>query len=346
MKSIDNLIYTDSQNNSLDFLKTVCTVLIVGSHLLPLSSNRLFNLIYGQWIFRFSVPVFFISSGFFFDGMKQEKRRQYLKRILFLYIVSTILYSPFIIRTYLSGNVSRIGLIKFLIFGYDHLWYLIALFYSLLLWFLISKIRFIRRRINTNIFRFIILTLLLMGAFFDEYYHLFGNNLIITEIGSKIERVGSTRSALFMGIPMVLIGREIYEKRLEAAKIKKKLLWTGVTIFSGLSFFELVILTGGLKDNYSLTCDITLFNWVPGALLFIIAMITKTEMDYKQLKSLRKTDDEVYVIHPFIRNVIGVLNDSIRYFIRFVVVLGISYMLGYLVVSLINKVRKRTDTRE
>ena len=44
--------------NSLDVLKCFCTILIVGSHSLPLFSNEFVNILYSEWFFRFCVPFF------------------------------------------------------------------------------------------------------------------------------------------------------------------------------------------------------------------------------------------------------------------------------------------------
>lgn len=114
--------------NSLDVLKCVCSILIVGSHSLPLFSNEFVNILYSEWFFRFCVPLFFISSGYFFSKMNNNEKNRYLKRILSLYLISTLLYLPFILRIYLLQGADTFELIKYFLFGYGHLWYLSALF--------------------------------------------------------------------------------------------------------------------------------------------------------------------------------------------------------------------------
>lgn len=337
MERIDIKIFTDRQvdQNSLDLLKTICAILIVGSHLLPLLPYETFNLYYGQWFFRFCVPVFFLSSGYFFSKMNNERRKEYIKRILILYLLSTLLYSPFIIRSYLFGRTSALGIVKYFLLGYDHLWYLIALFYSLLIWYLCSYLG--KRRLSDSIILMVCLWLLCIGALFDEYYHLL-NIQIISILGEVVDKVCPSRSAVFMGVPLVLIGRHINRHRNEC--VDKRLMWIYVAIFSCLSLLEVfIILRFNRLNNYTPTCDLTFFNWVPAVFLFIIAVSTNSKISKKKLRMLRKTDDAVYIIHPFIRNVISILLDEIMYLGRFLIVLAVSYFFSYLILLFQKKVK-------
>jgi hypothetical protein len=51
--------------------------------------------------------------------------------------------------------------------------------------------------------------LLIVGAFFDEYYKLFDNE-IFTVIAKYINAFGTTRHFFFMGLPLTIIGRIIF----------------------------------------------------------------------------------------------------------------------------------------
>lgn len=120
-----------ANHNSVDIIKTLCCILIVGSHCLPVFHSDVLNYYYGQWLFRFCVPFFFVSTGYFFFGMEAKQRWHYIFRIILLYFASTLLYFPLLMRT---------GFIRSLIFGYHHLWYLVALVFGLLLYQLVDCI--------------------------------------------------------------------------------------------------------------------------------------------------------------------------------------------------------------
>ena len=66
-------------NNTLDILKVIATILIIGSHCLPLFVNKTYNYYYGQYLFRFCVPLFFLSSGYYFTKMDYIQKKSYIK---------------------------------------------------------------------------------------------------------------------------------------------------------------------------------------------------------------------------------------------------------------------------
>ena len=267
--------------------------------------------------------------------MKEGSKIFYIKRILYLYLISEILYSPFILKEYFEGSISTFGVIKVVILGYGHLWYLAALLYSLLIWQIIRKIKI---KLKNGSLIFLIAVLLFIGAFFDEYYR-FMNNSAIYSIGKAIDKMmGSTRSAVFMGLPLVLIGRSIYLHR-GYHTLSKIYLWAGIVVSSALSLFELEIIVSHNSIGYIPTCDLTFFNWVPAVFFFIIALNTTNNISKEKLRTLRKTDDGVYIIHPFIRNVVGYISDTTMYLTRFGIVLVISIAISFTFLKLKHIIR-------
>lgn len=108
-------------SNTLDLIKAAACILIVGSHCLPLFRNDELNFYYGQWFFRFCVPLFFVSTGYFFAKMETVRQKAYIRRIILLYLGASLLYLPL----YFNGSIMSI--MSNLIFGFHHLWYLSAL---------------------------------------------------------------------------------------------------------------------------------------------------------------------------------------------------------------------------
>ncbi len=327
----------DLSNNSLDILKALCTISIVGIHVAPIVSNDVVNTLLIQLFFRLGVPLFFISSGFFFSKMDNGRRKSYLKRILAIYFAGSLLYLPFAVKLYLNGAVDTWWIVKIILLGYWHLWYLVALFVSLFLWYIAGKLR-LKRFITEKGILIIAITLLLIGAFFDEYYHIIDNS-IITSIGTLIDKFGTTRSAVFMGIPLVLIGRhlQLHQDLLKVGKMRLACIMLFSTI---ATFFELMLIVNHIPDNYSLSCDITFFNWIPAVAWFIFAMTnTPFKISKTDSRILRKLTDVVYVIHPFVIGILGILYNDCRYIFRYVAVLVISFTLAFLSIALARMIR-------
>lgn len=61
------------ENENIDLTKFVCLILIIGSHSLPIFASKYANYFYGQWFFRFCVPVYFIFAGIFLKSFGVKK---------------------------------------------------------------------------------------------------------------------------------------------------------------------------------------------------------------------------------------------------------------------------------
>lgn len=313
-------------NNKLDYVKFIFSLLILASHALPIFENKI-DFYFGQWFFRPCVPLFFISSGFFFFKMNNDKKVQYIKRIGFIYALLTVLYMPLWIK-----NATKITFIYNIIFGYSHLWYLSALFFGLIIIYFISKVKK-DRKIPMSITLFTIGMLLIIGVIYDEYIKLFKSNDYIKKSSMVINVLGGGRGFLFMGLPLLLVGYFIGSKKDLILKINPIILIT-ITIFAFvLSLLETIYL-GHYVGN--ITKDCSIFNYLVGLGIFLLTFYGKQP---PKVRKLRKMADLIYFIHPYfiylIRKFIncnGILN------LFFVVIISIiASAIILLIQSLLNK---------
>ncbi|MBR6778680.1 MAG: acyltransferase family protein [Clostridia bacterium] len=326
-----NKIETLNKNKLLDILKFVCAILIVGSHTLPIFKQDILNLYYGQWFFRFCVPLFFISSGFYFEKMSNDKKLLYIKRILIIYLVSTALYMPVLITQKIVN--SFVSLICTLLWGHHHLWYLIALFTALVISYLLNKFMPLEKK--KFVYYILIVSLLTVGIFFDEYYKIFDND-ILKKISHLINIFGSSRNFLFMALPLITIGRLIFvnkEKLFSVAYYKYIIL---TILFSLLSLVEVTIL---VKLNISgLTCDMSLFNFYPAIFLFILTFYWSPIGLNNTTKCLRKNADIVYILHPLFIYILSEFT-NLNYFPKFLIVLLLSFVSSVLFNYILTKIK-------
>lgn len=325
-------IIQKKENKLLDIIKYISAILILASHCLPLIPNDSFNFFYGQWFFRFCVPLFIISSGYFFASFDRNGKVKYLKRIAILYALSSLLYFPI----YIGADIKTI--IYTLIFGYHHLWYLSALTITLCILCVLEYIP-TAKKIFEKIYPYIAVILIFIGSYYDEYKSVFANlyNIpIIQSFGNTIGYIGGSRHALFFVLPMVLIGKFIFEQ-----KDKIKLQKTGcilLTVVSfGISLAECLILRhfGG---NY-ITCDVTLANFLPAVFLFVLTLKWSPQALQKtQTKALRKYADTIYIIHILVILVIDRLI-SVTYMYRFLLILIMSVVLSWLYSKAMNLIK-------
>lgn len=315
-------------NKLLDIFKFLAAIFILASHCLPLVPNMRINFLYGQWFFRFCVPLFLISAGYFFASFQKSDKIKYIKRIIVLYIIASALYLP----AYIKAEPKTI--LQNLVFGYHHLWYLSALIVSLCLYLALESFPSIKK-VFTKLYPYLTVILIIIGAYFDEYRLVFSgisNIPVVKFISLHIKYIGGSRHALFFALPMLWIGRFIYEHKSVLTRLKTSYIWFTILSFT-ISLTECLLLQHFCGDK--ITCDITLFNYLPAVFLFMLTLVYQPKVIERfSTKTIRKTADIVYVLHIFVLSIVKRLI-SVTYMLRFVAVLVISLTLSYLCLKIL-----------
>lgn len=319
----------NEHNSTLDVFKYVAAMLIMGTHAMPLTENEAFNLYYSQWFFRFCVPLFFLSTGYYFARMDAGRKKKYIVRIFFLCIISHVLYIPGMIGMGIPEMINS------LLYGFAHLWYLNALGVSLVILYALDHLKAFDK-VSPKWIAAAALLLLFVGAYFDEYYHLTYIRWI-RQISAHIESHGTTRHALFFAVPLLLIGKCIYMKKgtldryLSTAKI---LIGLGVSALIALVECTLLIYLRGT----GLSCDITLFNWIPAVFILLLSFRIHIPLSRKIARSLRKQADVIYIIHVMILEILKLYHFA--YWTRYFTALLICNAIG-LLVQLVFSLKRR-----
>ena len=126
----------------IDFLRFFATLGVIFIHVCAegywnnLGSYNWYVNLTGGSLVRWSVPVFFMISGYFLFSKldNREKIKQYSIKVIRLYAVYTLIYLPFIKAELSSRSDQLVFLRKLLLFrSFVHLWYLLTLFFSVLI---------------------------------------------------------------------------------------------------------------------------------------------------------------------------------------------------------------------
>ena len=201
------------KNNTLELLKLLAAYMVVFIHVT----------FYGKMgaavgaLARFAVPLFFLVSGFYSYQITPQKIIKRAKKILFLLIVSTVLYTtfniaPMLLRgdfgqiaTYFSQYLNFSTLIKLLLFNVPvssvHLWYLYAMLYVYIVFYIATRLHLKDKPIFIVSF-----ILLAIHLFLGEFLSAFDVRLPIF----------SLRNFALMGIPFFSLGMFVkkYEVKL------------------------------------------------------------------------------------------------------------------------------------
>lgn len=142
---------------ALDFVKLVCAFLVMMIHI-PITGNGELNFWLTNVPCRLAVPFFFLTAGFFAAGKMHDKAKivRYIRRIMCLYMIYTIVYARWIIVDYVNAEQMNIHGVQRFIYeffyagSYVHLWYLIALVWAVgLLYILLEKFKWQERNVYT-----------------------------------------------------------------------------------------------------------------------------------------------------------------------------------------------------
>jgi len=114
-----------NRNIALDTLKLAMAFMVVGIHAEFLGDVTLLGkYLTVNGLFRLAVPIFLIINGYyFFYVISKEQQLQWLKRISVLYFFWMAIYSYFWLTLPDFTFIGFIKLIKLIVVGYHHLWY-------------------------------------------------------------------------------------------------------------------------------------------------------------------------------------------------------------------------------
>lgn len=291
---MENAVIVRKENKTLDVFKYVACILIAATHLPSVFTDSVWDFYYNQWFFRFCVPFFFVSSGYFY--YKSRDRKKTLVRIGWLFALSYVLYLPPILEgaTDLHSVISKLR--WNLIFGYEHLWYLSAAFEGMIIWFVLEKIPVVNKLFHKLGIPACVV-LLLLGALLGEYYKILGTGLLYS-VGEILAVFGGPRNVVFMGFPLLMFGGTIARYEEKVRKIPVLALLAAWVILRALAYWECTYLYGQLGSGIRL--DLSFFGCWPAVILFALSFRFQIPVPEGFAKLLRRMAEYVYVLHPLI----------------------------------------------
>ena len=197
----------------IDLIKYLMVFCIMAIHLQPFAlfgktANNMTNI-----VIRLAVPFFFCCSGFFLrtklDRTKNHEEYRlttfsYIKRVLWLYLIWTIIYIPCIVFWYITNKKTPLMQLKELFFdgSYVHLWYLPSLAVA------IAIVSFLYKRIKIQFILIISLVLYIVGLTDTVWYKWISHNCLwIKRIIDNYNNIFiTTRNGIFFGFIFVVLG--------------------------------------------------------------------------------------------------------------------------------------------
>ena len=289
---------TVKRYDGLDFAKFLCAFLVISIHM------SYFGKRYFEPLTRFAVPIFFMITGYFYSSIKKSNRESgQIKKTIAILLFSNLLYLLWKIARcvllnesfsiYFSPLLSVKAWIKSLCFNWsffsEHLWYLGALLYVLVIILIVDK--YSHRK---KLYKFIPL-LLLANIILGNYSTLL--------FGVQFPLI-LTRNFLFCGLPFFLLGDALRQK--QCALTQNQL--TVMAIFAMLlTMAENIFL---LKSGKSFNADCFFATPFLAYSLFVLFLENTNNISSKYIlaniaKLGKSTSTTVYIVHPIAITIVG-----------------------------------------
>ena len=290
------------QYDAINIMKVICSIFVIGFHCNPF--NRIsvrVEFILNNFIFNIAVPFFFVCSGYFFwEKYKTDKIyiKSYLKRLLKIYLIWSMIYLPWIIFKYCINDrlliYDFIILVRNIVFSGTvyHLWYLVTLIYSIII---IGVVLEKERYLELIIISIISLVIIILGNTIPNI-----EDNIIIKIYSNL--FGGIKTGILYGIPCVSIG--ILTNKYDVKKYK--------VIFKFSSLIYLVLLLINIYNNYYNGNIVFILTLIIVVGLLRILLSCKYTIKNKRFKYIREISLNVYCIHVLILIMISKIEDNMH----------------------------------
>lgn len=266
------------RNLANDILKLILAVMVIGLHTdFLIETSTIGTHLTVNGIFRTAVPIFFVINGYYLSSALKDKQGfiDWAKRIVLAYAFWMAVYLPFYFPLHEASLISALWkLIRYIVFGYYHLWYLCGLLYAVTLLYIL-------RKKSDKSLVIIAVSLFLIGTVIQ--YYIYYNKIILSYY--------LYRHFLFFAFPMVTAGyliRKGYGSTI-SDKTARLLVLVGYLGLLTESIISLLYRT----DNRGF--DIYLFLILFCPMVFLVANRSTSTISHDHLSKLSSA---IYFLHP------------------------------------------------
>ena len=282
------------QKNALDVFRIVVAMLVIANHTSPLAGfNQDIDFILTRVLARIAVPFFFILTGYFVLGRKNETQVVRNQRIVHtclhlckLYGLCILLYLP--INYYASNlDMSLTGLLKSIFFNgtFYHLWYFPAVISGVLLVHEMMKVM----KDKTLLIVTGLLYLIALGG--DGYFGLFTHVDWIENIYNQLFLIFHyTRNGLLFAPLFLSLGAVMANARMKLERNQ--------STYGFILFFALMVAEAMTIRNAGFQRHDSMYLMLVPAMIFLFQILLGKGGEQK--RSYRQIAMVIYVIHPMV----------------------------------------------
>lgn len=336
---------TISLNNqgAFDVAKIGAAILVVAVHCLPSNSDiTITSFLINNVLGRIAVPFFFASSGYFLAGNDIENIetvKKYIKRLIELYFIWSLLYLPANIYIWFQNKniaLEIMGYIKdvFFVGSFVPFWYFPALIFS------VMAVHILLKYFNCKTVFLVALGIYIVGVFGDAYYGFLSVTPKIKLIfDGYLNFFETTRNGFFFGFIFVALGVYI-RKNYKDMDIKKSSVGLLLSLIALLCEAYFISLSQEALDYNLYFSNLAV-------IYFLILTLQGIELPaHKRYKVFRKISILIFGFHCGVRGILfflaaffkmNILVDN--YWIHFIGTSILSFLIS-LIILFLNKENK------
>jgi surface polysaccharide O-acyltransferase-like enzyme len=295
----------------------IAAVFIIALHCrLFLDQHKILYQITANGFFKIAVPLFFCINGFFLHSMFQKKGiKTWLKRVGILYTIWMVIYAYFWL---IPAYTNPLKVIAVVFFGFNHLWYLAAMFIG---GFLLYKIRNLS---NTTLI-LVAIVLFLIGLIIQYLgiFHVFADKPTLDKL---LNYPPLHRNFLWYALPFLCIGyvmkRTNFHSKFNTFQV---CVLFGVTLL--LVIADSLINLQFIHHETLLNMNLSFLLLAPVLVIFAFTIKVNSNLDSRLLSTYAIA---IYLVHPLIIYVLYYffkLDPTLLTFITIVASGIVSYLL-------------------
>lgn len=351
------LIKNFAGSHAIDVGKFVAALFVLTVHVYPFGAtdDPLFwtlNYVIRQGFARFAVPFFFIASGYLlyrkseYENISPEPTRRFVRRLLFLYAIWTVIYFPRDIPSLFSADgISLMAIARYvrdtiIVGGRYHLWYLHAAIVavSLVSYLCYKKIPMRRVLVAASI---LYAAGLLAQSWFGLIVPLHDSAPAIWKALKAVESViVTTRNGIFEGFLFVAIGAyfAFYPPQMTKAQVVRRL----------IIFYALFAAEVAFVEAHHLIRELDMYILLPptSAMIFLLCLKTEIKGRDETFFKLRRFSSLLFFDHIWVRYAIinifpmyGIPIGTTPYFFLLTLVLSSALTVALIRLSRLPKLR-------
>lgn len=278
-------------NYCFDYLKCIACIFVVFMHCE-------FPGVFGtavQAISRFCVPFFFMISGYYSYNTSTESSKRKVKRIVKMTIYASVFYLIFALVQWALGQninpISKRDIILWVLFNrpviiVGQLWFLLALIYVYLLYYVVQKKNLYKLAYGA------IIVLIAIYIFLAQGMHIVGKDMPNFLY----------RNFLVEGFPLFMLGEWLHKEE-KKFNFSNKAIITVIVASTLMCFLERAVMGRDFGINIS--------TFVQVIAIFIYG-INNSEKHKGVMQEIgKKCSMFVYILHPFVWKTLDIISEKI-----------------------------------